>query len=738
MRGRQGGRRRLWAAVAAGLLWGMAGIPPARAGGIPWVTPKQAAEALVYARYAQRAYQDELGPIERELDAELGAVQEQVREDALRTYLRGGGTLVPAPARGRFQAAVGRAEAAKAREGLVEQRRSFTGFEAVVYRHGDRYVLAYAGTDPASPGDWGADVGQAAGKMPKQYGQAVEYAREVTDRYGRSNVVLTGHSLGGGLAQYAALRLGLTAYTFNPAGLIGGAWDLFVRHLADKVFEGVGPSTNAVVRHFVTRIPTTRGAAPADPVSVLGAQFGAVYAVPVDDRLPRPPPLVIPVFSITGAAAQAAAAADYLIETVKVSVEYHSIATMIEALERVAQGRGPVAVLHTAFVIDVSGSMEGDKIEKAKACVERTCRVLATQGQAGAAAYTAGLVAFSGSARVVAAGGSSPAGVARAAQGLTAGGGTNIHAGVEAGLAALDEAGPGGKLMVLLSDGVGDEPSTELLGRLHAAGVRVYTIGFGDPGDLDEQLLRRIARRTGGAYFHAADPSALEDVFRRVSHTASGDLVAEVRALIDQGEIKRLGVLEVPAAVVAVLLDLAWQGSTVELVITDPDGVRVDSTYPGYAVERTPTTEFAAIANPKPGRWTVDAFGKDIPHGPEPFRFLASVSRPPAPPGPASARELAEALEKALNEGNVNQALALFAAGYADDAGNDRSALARYYAQNIEKFAGVSLAVVAEGPGTAEVRVETPGMPPYRVRWGLTADANGWRIERSELVGVEL
>ena len=49
----------------------------------------------------------------------------------------------------------------------------------------------------------------------------------VSSRAGSSNVVFTGHSLGGGLASAAAISQGRTAFTFNAAGLhrntVGGS-----------------------------------------------------------------------------------------------------------------------------------------------------------------------------------------------------------------------------------------------------------------------------------------------------------------------------------------------------------------------------------------------------------------------------------------------------------------------------------------------------------------------------------
>ena len=94
------------------------------------------------------------------------------------------------------------------------------------------------------------------------------------------------------------------------------------------------------------------------------------------------------------------------------------------------------------------------------------------------------------------------------------------------GLAAqsFERAQVGGRLLVLLTDGndtgsrVPPGRAAEIAGRL---GVRIYTVSLGDPttaGEvaLDIPALEEIARATGGAHFHANDPAALSEIYRRI------------------------------------------------------------------------------------------------------------------------------------------------------------------------------------------------------------------------------
>ena len=97
---------------------------------------------------------------------------------------------------------------------------STSGFRASIYQNNQgQYVVAYAGTDPSSMPDIGADATQAFGLETKQYNQAIALAKEAEVAFGDGNVVFTGHSLGGGLASAAALATDATGVTFNSAGL---------------------------------------------------------------------------------------------------------------------------------------------------------------------------------------------------------------------------------------------------------------------------------------------------------------------------------------------------------------------------------------------------------------------------------------------------------------------------------------------------------------------------------------
>ncbi len=95
-----------------------------------------------------------------------------------------------------------------------------TGFRAVALKPVDpndkRVVVAFSGSDEG--GDWDDNLKQGVGLPTAQYGQAVDFANKWKAAAG-DNVILTGHSLGGGLASYASIKTDLHATAVNSAPL---------------------------------------------------------------------------------------------------------------------------------------------------------------------------------------------------------------------------------------------------------------------------------------------------------------------------------------------------------------------------------------------------------------------------------------------------------------------------------------------------------------------------------------
>ena len=107
---------------------------------------------------------------------------------------------------------------------LLGEGSGVAGFKSGVYwdHISGKYILAFAGTDDGP--DIVADVWQGLGGFTEQYNAALEIGRRLKDvAIFSGRAVLTGHSLGGGLASAAAVVSGFHADTFNAAGLTRSA-----------------------------------------------------------------------------------------------------------------------------------------------------------------------------------------------------------------------------------------------------------------------------------------------------------------------------------------------------------------------------------------------------------------------------------------------------------------------------------------------------------------------------------
>ncbi len=93
------------------------------------------------------------------------------------------------------------------------------GFYASVITNGDDIVIAFRGTQINKVNDVANDILMVGSKMPSQAKNALELYDVVKAKYPNRKIYLTGHSLGGSLAQIVAgYNKDVCAATFNPYG----------------------------------------------------------------------------------------------------------------------------------------------------------------------------------------------------------------------------------------------------------------------------------------------------------------------------------------------------------------------------------------------------------------------------------------------------------------------------------------------------------------------------------------
>lgn len=153
-----------------------------------------------------------------------------------------------------------------------------TKFKGCVYAKEDTQdvVVALQGTVPSKFGDLYADLQIVLGILPQYCGAAERLYQRALKRYAGWNITLTGHSLGGGLAQVVGHWTGCPFVSFNAPGMWGDIQKckFFSLHeWGDKCWDGmfkgsllgkIRASTGRNFRNWLC------------PVSAYGSHYGPV------------------------------------------------------------------------------------------------------------------------------------------------------------------------------------------------------------------------------------------------------------------------------------------------------------------------------------------------------------------------------------------------------------------------------------------------------------------------------
>src|SRR5262249_18348735 len=124
---------------------------------------------------------------------------------------------------------------------------------------------------------------------------------------------------------------------------------------------------------------------------------------------------------------------------------------------------------------------------------------------------------------------------------LTPHGGTLLYDATYEAVETLEAARPEGKkAVVVLTDGVDESPGSrhrvaEVIQRAREAGIPPHMLGFGRPGDLDENVMQLMASASGGTYHHARNEQFLFEIFENLSIQLHDDGIDEaaLRRLAD-------------------------------------------------------------------------------------------------------------------------------------------------------------------------------------------------------------
>lgn len=187
------------------------------------------------------------------------------------------------------------------------------------------------------------------------------------------------------------------------------------------------------------------------------------------------------------------------------------------------RARAPLAI---AVVLDTSGSMEGAKIAEAKRSVGRMLREMRDDDEIAVVRYNTSAEVVQPLARL----GEVRGPLSSRVDALSAGGGTNIPAGLSRGIAELDTASRGRVRRVLLaSDGLdSSRVQAEQIARRSADhGVTVSSLGIGL--DFDESHMGGLAQAGHGNFAFVEDASALAAFLRRELEETAATTVEGVK-----------------------------------------------------------------------------------------------------------------------------------------------------------------------------------------------------------------
>jgi Ca-activated chloride channel family protein len=190
----------------------------------------------------------------------------------------------------------------------------------------------------------------------------------------------------------------------------------------------------------------------------------------------------------------------------------------LRAGDLAAENRPEYRNVDMVIVLDRSGSMQGRKLEDARRAVLELLSNLSAKDRFGMVTYSEGVHIAAGLTNVTE---DNRARLISAVKGVRAGGGTNLGAGLQAGinLLRMPLRSNNAARVILISDGLANRGITDMnsLTGIAAAAVEsefsVSTVGVGV--EFNEQLMTALADRGTGNYYYLENPAAFAEVFQQ-------------------------------------------------------------------------------------------------------------------------------------------------------------------------------------------------------------------------------
>lgn len=199
--------------------------------------------------------------------------------------------------------------------------------------------------------------------------------------------------------------------------------------------------------------------------------------------------------------------------------------------------------LSLAVVIDTSGSMQGEKIAFVREGLEQLIDGMKDSDQLALIGYSDGAQVLFPMDDVV----RQRSELREIARGLLAGGGTNLHDGLELGYREVLAEYDSGRQnrVILLSDGMptvgitGSSSIVDMSRGYNSDGVGLTTVGLGQDFNID--LMRDLALQADGNFYFLEDTGAIDEVFQEELSFFTVPIAFELTLEVTAGEDYRFG-----------------------------------------------------------------------------------------------------------------------------------------------------------------------------------------------------
>lgn len=200
---------------------------------------------------------------------------------------------------------------------------------------------------------------------------------------------------------------------------------------------------------------------------------------------------------------------------------------------------------------------------------------------------------------------------------LGAGGSTDLFRALEEAYRGTREQNAKLKHLIVLSDGLsrGDSDYTRLARRIHADGITISTVAFGEDADLP--LMANIAAQGKGRFYHTEDPRNIPRIFTSETLVVSRDLLVEEHVVPRPGYPgEMLEGFDLDALPPLAGFQRTWPKAAAQVLLHASEGE------PLLAAWRYGLGKSVAFTSDLRGRW-----GKEWVSWPEFGRFAAQMAR---------------------------------------------------------------------------------------------------------------